>query len=138
MICLLITNHFLMSLQFIFVRLLFLTIRQSHISRCRIFRHSTTPPFHRMASPCWTQHILDLLASQIKRLFWVFVAGWNDQFRINEIFLLSFHDVQIKSIQIFLLGKRLFFFSIKCRRRHCEIILRWLSSVAVPRLELKN
>ena len=57
-------------------------------------------------------------------------------FRISQNFLQSFHDVQIKLTSIFLQGKSLF--SIACRRRLCEIILRCLSSIIESPLELKN
>ena len=53
-------------------------------------------------------------------------------FQMNKILLQSFHDVQIKPIYIFCEEK--VSFSITCRRRHCEIILRFLSSTVMSEL----
>ena len=61
------------------------------------------------------------------------IGSWDCQ---SQNFLQSFHDVQIKLTSIFLQGKSLF--SIACRRRLCEIILRCLSSIIESPLELKN
>ena len=131
-ICLLIRIIVTLHCNSIFVRFLFHTTRHSAFQNIPPFRHSIIPSngvallnsSYRISDLC----SLHKFSGSFEHLSLIEMVKWSLFGWIKLFFKVS---TMCRSNLFRYFGKEKVFFSIMCRRRHCEVILRCLSSIVV-------